>query len=257
MSSKITILGSGTGVPRLERSSCAVLLETGPAKIVMDLGPGTLRRLLRCGVTIFDVTHICLSHFHPDHSAELVPLLFATKYPDNTRRQNRLSILGGQGLDDFYTRLQGAYGDWIVLPPEQVRFRELARGGRETVDFEAFRLAVRSMKHRPESLAFRIETPSGRSIVYSGDTDPCDALVELAAGVDLLICESSMPDGRKAPMHLTPSLAGDVARRAGVGMLVLTHFYPPCEEVDVVKQARSVYKGEVVAAEDLITFELH
>ena len=254
MTAKITILGSGTCVPQLKRSSCAVLIETGASKIVLDLGPGTLRRLLECGVTIFDLTHVCVSHFHPDHTAELVPLIFATKYPDSKRRQEPLQVIGGDGLLQFYRRLQVAYGDWIRLPRGQLQFKEFDAVSGGTMDFTDFRLNALPVHHRPESVAFRIETIGGTAVVYSGDTDVCDTLVTLAKGADLLICESAMPDEAKVPMHLTPSLAGQIASRAGVRKLVLTHLYPPCDEADIVKQAGNAYKGEVVAAEDLMTF---
>jgi ribonuclease BN (tRNA processing enzyme) len=256
MALKITILGSGTCVPQLKRSSCAVLVETETAKIVLDLGPGTMHRMLACGVTIFDLTHICLSHFHPDHTAELVPLLFATKYPDAKQRRAQLQVLGGSGLFDFYGRLQVAYGEWIVLPPEQLRMRELDVTSGQLVEFEDFRLISAPVRHRPESLAYRIETKTGAALVYSGDTDECEPLVDLARGADLMICESAMPDQSKVPLHLTPSLAGKIAHRAKAGKLVLTHLYPPCDAVDIVKQAGSAYKGEVVAAEDLMQFWL-
>jgi ribonuclease BN (tRNA processing enzyme) len=65
-----------------------------------------------------------------------------------------------------------------------------------------------------------------------------------------------MPDGMKLPGHLTPSLAGQIAAKAGVSRLVLTHLYPPCDSVDIAKQARSTYKGTVFKAEDLMTFRL-
>ncbi|MFZ1200995.1 MAG: MBL fold metallo-hydrolase, partial [Desulfobacterales bacterium] len=77
----VTILGSGTCVPSLKRSSCAVLVETGTSVVLLDSGAGTMRRLLETGRTIFELSHIFYSHFHPDHSGELAPLLFATKYP--------------------------------------------------------------------------------------------------------------------------------------------------------------------------------
>ena len=88
---KATILGSGTCVPSLERSSCSVLLELESARIVMDLGPGTMRRLLEAGVEIFDVTHVFISHFHPDHTGELVPFIFSCKYPNIERRKKPLT----------------------------------------------------------------------------------------------------------------------------------------------------------------------
>ena len=79
----VTILGSGTCVPSLDRSSCAVMVAVGGATLLLDSGAGTMRRLLETGKTIFDLSHIIYSHFHPDHTGELVPILFATKYPDS------------------------------------------------------------------------------------------------------------------------------------------------------------------------------
>lgn len=255
MELRVTILGSGTCVPRLDRSACALLVETGESKILMDLGPGTMRRLLATGTTIFDLTHIFISHFHPDHTAELAPLIFATKYPDGARRTHMLTVLGGRGLIDFYKGLRAAYADWIVLPEHQLRFQELDITDGETVHLDHVTLSVRPVQHRPESLACRIDSPDGVSMVYSGDTDTCDNLERLARRTDLFVCESAMPDDQKVPGHLTPSLAGKIASRAAARRLVLTHLYPPSEAVDIVKQARSTYKGEIVVAEDLMFFE--
>lgn len=256
ITTKVTILGSGTCVPRLDRSACALLVETGAAKILMDLGPGTMRRMLEYGVGIFDLTHIVLSHFHPDHTSELVPLIFATKYPDGQKRKQRLMVLGGQGLKDFYQGLKAAYGDNIVLPKAQMAVREIDTLDGETLDFGIFKIAARPTNHRPESLAYRITDNKGHTIVYSGDTDECEALEALAQNADLFVCESALPDELKVSGHLSPSLAGNIAQKAGAKRLVLTHLYPQCDEVDIVKQARSTYKGEIFIAEDLMTFNL-
>ncbi len=253
---KVTILGSGTAVPRLERSACAVLVETGVAKVLLDAGPGTMRRLLRHGVSIFDLTHICFSHFHPDHTAEWVPLLFATKYPDSHARTHLLTVLGGQGLKAFYRNLQSAYGEWIVLPDGLLQVLELDTLGGETIALEDATLTARPVSHRPESLAFRIADRQGATLVYSGDTDYCDSLVAIAHQADLFICESAMPDERKVPGHMTPSLAGQAATKAGARRLVLTHLYPACDAVDIAAQAARTFKGPVIVAEDLMTFDL-
>jgi ribonuclease BN (tRNA processing enzyme) len=253
---KVTILGSGTCVPRLERSACAVLVETEQAKILLDLGPGTMRRLLRNGTSILDLTHIFISHFHPDHTGELASLLFASKYPDASARTRVLHLLGGSGLKRFYKGLQGVYGDWIVLPQGRTVIREIDTLAGETIAFADFKLEARPVMHRPESLAVRIGDASGKAVTYSGDTDPCDALVETARDADLFICEAATPDGHKVPGHMTPSLAGSTASRANAKILVLTHLYPECDAVDIVKQAQGTYKGTVVAAEDLMQFDI-
>jgi ribonuclease BN (tRNA processing enzyme) len=112
------------------------------------------------------------------------------------------------------------------------------------------------MRHNPESIAYRIDAENGPSLVYSGDTDPNDNLITLAQGADLLVCESALPDGMKAPGHLTPALAGEIASRAEVGRLVLTHFYPECDQVDVAAQCRRTYQGPLTLARDLMEIRL-
>jgi ribonuclease BN (tRNA processing enzyme) len=107
-----------------------------------------------------------------------------------------------------------------------------------------------------ESLAFRITSPSGQSVVYSGDTDYSDNLIVLAKDADLLICESAFPDQFKVDGHLTPSIAGKIATRANVRKLVLTHFYPECDQADIKKQCRKTYSGSLVLAEDLLKIEI-
>ena len=119
----VTVLGSGTCVPSLERSSCAVLVETGGERILFDSGPGTMGRLLQAGIQIFDLSFVCYSHFHPDHSGELVPLLFSNKYPDGSLRRRPLTIVAGRGFERFFSGLQGLYGRWIDLGPGLFVFR--------------------------------------------------------------------------------------------------------------------------------------
>jgi ribonuclease BN (tRNA processing enzyme) len=96
----------------------------------------------------------------------------------------------------------------------------------------------------------------GTSVVYSGDTDFSDNLVALSQNTDLLICEAALPDSLKVKGHLTPSLAGQIASNAQVKQLVLTHFYPECDDVDIEKECRKTYSGPLIIAEDLITIEL-
>jgi ribonuclease BN (tRNA processing enzyme) len=252
----VTILGSGTCVPSLKRSSCAVILEIDSAKVLFDSGPGTMHRLLSAGIEIFDIDIICYSHFHPDHTGELVPFIFATKYPDSNRRNKVLTITGGKGFLSFINRLKDVYGNWMELPEGILRFVELDSNGRDSQSFASFTMETMSMNHREESLGYRITDSDGKSIVYSGDTDTNKNLVSLASGADLLICESAMPDELKVPGHLTPSLAGDMATRAQVKKLVLTHLYPECDRVDLRAQCRKTYHGPLLIAEDLMRIEV-
>ncbi len=250
----VTILGSGTGVPSLRRSSCSTLVETGPMKMVFDLGPGTIRRLLEAGVTVSDLTHVVFTHFHPDHCSELVPLLFALKAPGMRDIGHKLTIIGGTGLVGLYEGLKGVFGHWIDLT-DGLDIIELDVAGEHRLDLDGRTLFALPVRHNRESLAFRLEV-RGRSLVISGDTDTCDNLVRIAEKADLLICESATPDEDKREGHLTPSLAGRIATEAAVKKLVLTHFYPECDKTDIAKQCFKTYDGPLFKAEDLMRFYL-
>jgi ribonuclease BN (tRNA processing enzyme) len=252
----VTILGSGTCVPSLTRSASAVLVQSGEEKILFDLGPGTMRRLLEAGVAPHEITRIFLSHFHPDHTGELVSFLFSSKYPEARRRTRPLTLVAGQGLLSFYSGLKAVFGEWIDFPPELFALKTLDTLGPDTCWFHDIRVDSAPVVHRPESLAYRLTGVDGKSVVYSGDTDESDALVTLSNGADLLICEAALPDELKTAGHLTPSGAGRIGTLARVGKLVLTHFYPECETVDMIGQCRKTYDGPLVLAEDLISISI-
>ncbi len=253
---KVTILGSGTIVPSLSRSACSVLVETGNVKLLFDSGPNTMRQLLKAGTTIFDVSSIFYSHLHPDHTSELVPILFALKYPDSTRRRFPLSIIAGKGFSDFFAGLERVYGDWVRPAPGMMRIMERDITKRDEFEIDGILVASIPVDHMDISLAYRITGRSGASIVYSGDTGYCENLIDLAMNADMLICESSFPDDLEVPGHMTPSLAGKIATQAHAKMLVLTHLYPHCDQVDIAKECRRTYDGELIIAEDLMKFEL-
>jgi len=252
----ITVLGSGTCVPSLKRSSCSILVETQDLKLLFDSGAGTMRRLLESGTTIFEISHIFYSHFHPDHTAELVPILFASKHSTLGERKTPLTIIAGKGFAAFFKGLIDVYGHWIELAPGLLKSIELDNSSFDTHEFEEFAISCAPMRHNPESLSFKITTSNGKSLVYSGDTDYNDNLISLAKDAHILICESSFPDKMKKAGHLTPSLAGTIATKAGVKKLMLTHFYPECDTVDIEKECRKTYKGPLLLAEDLIKIVL-
>jgi ribonuclease BN (tRNA processing enzyme) len=215
-----------------------------------------MHRLLEAGATIFEISYIFYSHFHPDHTAELIPFLFATKYPDGNKRKKPLTIIAAKGFWPFYNRLKIAYGTWIELEPGLLQIVELDNIGPDSRRLADFTVDALPVEHNAESLAFRITSPSGQSVVYSGDTDYSDNLIVLAKDADLLICESAFPDQFKVDGHLTPSIAGKIATRANVRKLVLTHFYPECDQADIKKQCRKTYSGSLVLAEDLLKIEI-
>ncbi len=253
---KVTILGSGTCVPSLKRSACSVLIEVDNTKLLFDSGPGTMRRLLEAGTEIFDISVIFYSHFHPDHTGELVTFLFANKYPDRKLRRSPLTIVAASGFSEFFENLKRVYGEWIELAPEMFNIIELSNTKSDDHHFDRFFIESIPVEHTKQSLAYKITDADGISVVYSGDTDFCENLIPLSKDADLLICESAMPDALKVTGHLTPSEAGKIAKAANVRRMVLTHFYPECDNTDIEKECRKTYKGPLDLAEDLMEIQL-
>jgi ribonuclease BN (tRNA processing enzyme) len=245
---ELTILGSGTIVPSLTRAAPAHILRVGGKTLLIDLGPGTLRRMVEAGSSILDIDVICLSHFHPDHVTDFVPLIFASKYAVGNYRTRDLTVIAPPGFGELYAGLIEVFGDWIV--PEAYRL-DIREADGTAVDLGPCLVTTAPANHNPESIAYRFEG-DGAALVYSGDTDWSDDLVALARGADLLLLECSFPDDMKVPGHLIPSEAGRLARDAGVSHLVLTHLYPPMEDVDIVSLVGDFFSGRITVAEDLM-----
>jgi ribonuclease BN (tRNA processing enzyme) len=256
MEMKVIILGSGTCVPSLKRSSSSVLLQVGEKILLFDLGVGTIRRLLEAGFSISQVSHLFFTHLHPDHTGEFVTFIFATKYPQTYRRRTPFQVLGARGLQRFYDGLRRVYGEWIELEPGLMTFIELDNCEQDQFTDDTFTVDTLPMFHIESSIGFRITTPDGTSVAFTGDTDFCDNAIAIARDVDILICESALPDAMKVDGHLTPSLAGRIATEAGARRLVLTHFYPECDGVNIEAECRKTYQGPLHLARDLMVVDV-
>jgi ribonuclease BN (tRNA processing enzyme) len=126
-------------------------------------------------------------------------------------------VAAGRGFGDFFSRLKAVYGNWIEIGEALFRIVEMSTDGPDRREMGGLRLETAPMNHTPQSIAFRVTGPAGRSMVYSGDTDFSEPLIALARGADLLICESAFPEGHQVAGHLTPALAGRIAAPPGWG----------------------------------------
>jgi ribonuclease BN (tRNA processing enzyme) len=251
----VVILGSGTATPRLERNASGLAIQAAGLRLLVDIGPGTLRRMCEAGIDSKLVDVILLTHFHPDHVSDLVPFLFAANDTYGPVRQEPFHLVGPAGLEQFYQGLVSVFQDWIAPRGNRLIKRELRLDRPDRLVIAGIQVDSARSPHSSASLSYRIEA-GGRSVTISGDTDYSMDLVQLARRTDALICECSMPEGRKVPGHLTPSEAGRIAQAADAGKLVLTHFYPRCDEVDMAAQAAHYYSGVIIKAEDLMAVEI-
>lgn len=249
---KITILGSGTAVPSLERNSSGVLIQDEGINTLIDFGYGTLKELLNLGITYHDIDRIFFTHNHPDHVCDLIPFLFGTRYRPSARKKD-LEIVAGPGFQEFFNGLMSAFKHWLTPTEYTLRIIEIDEGSQQ---FGNHQVTFKKVQHIQMSRAFRFENSAGKSVVLSGDTDYCQGMIELGREADLLILECAMPDEEKIAGHLVPSLAGKLAQEADCKTLCLTHFYPPCDLDVIRKTVSSLYGGELFLAHDLMQFDL-
>src|SRR3989441_12477384 len=244
----LVTVGTGTVAPSAARTSACHWVSHGGLKILLDCGAGALHRLAEFGLPWHQVTHVGLSHFHPDHWGEVPMLVYALKYTTLPPRRDPLVILGPPGVVRLVKAVAEGYGPWLLDPGFPIGILDVRDGEPFPLDGEVS-LETCRVPHTPESVALSLTAPEGR-LVYTGDTGPSDDLARWATGGDLLLAECSLPEALAVDIHLTPERAGDLARAAGAKRLVLTHFYPPVETTDPARAAGARFPGPVTAARD-------
>lgn len=248
---RVTIVGSGTGIPVPERGYAGVLVQLAGESWLLDAGPGSLQRLAQLGVTYQTLDRVMLTHLHPDHSLDLVSILFAMHIPSPARTKP-LTIYGPAGLRAFHEGIRVIYPGMLDADSYTLTVEEWSEGARTIGDVQVQAL---SMHHSIAALGYRL-TWQGKSVAYSGDTDLCAAVVKLGRAADLLILECSVTDEMNVAGHLTPSECGRIAAEAQCHKLALTHFYPVFKDYDILARVRRAYDGPVELARDLQSFLL-
>ncbi|MDW7711031.1 MAG: MBL fold metallo-hydrolase [Deferrisomatales bacterium] len=249
---RVTAVGTGTCVPRRDRRGPCALVEARGTRVAVDLGLGSLHGLLEAGVEHRHLDAVLFTHLHADHVAELSSLLFAANY-DEEPRERPLLLAGGPGFGDFLRGLSALFGTWLQPRAYRLEVRELVAG--QTLSIGALVCRTGGVRHIPSSLAYRFELEE-RAAVISGDTGPSPELEELARGADLLLLEASTSGERPVPVHLSPAQAGELARSAAVGRLVLTHLYPSADRAGPGPAAAAAFGKEVLVARDGMTLEI-
>ncbi|KUJ64968.1 MBL fold metallo-hydrolase [Streptomyces albus subsp. albus] len=249
---KLTVVGCSGSFPSAESACSSYLVEADGFRLLLDMGNGALGELQRyCG--LYDLDAVLLSHLHPDHCIDMCGYFVARYYRFDGGRAHAIPVYGPAGTE---RRLVRAYDD---VPDDDCMsevfdFRTLTPG---SFALGPFTVRVARVCHPVEAFGFRVEH-GGRSLVYSGDTGPCQALRELAEGADLFLCEAAFTHGKEdiPDLHLNGRQAGEHAEAAGVRNLVLTHIPPWTDPQVNQRDAQEVFNGPVELAKPGAVYEL-
>ena len=250
---RLTIVGCSGSYPGPESAASCYLLEEQHEgrtwRVLLDLGNGSLGQLHRYADPL-EVDAVLVSHLHADHCLDLCGYYVMRKYHP-LGPQPRIPVWGPAGTAE---RMARAY-DLPVVPGMTEEFD--FRAWEAPVVIGPFTVEARQVVHPVTAYALRV-TAGGRTLVYSGDTGPCDALDDVASAADLLLAEASFESGVENPpdLHMTGADCGRTAARAGVGRLVLTHVPPWHDPAVAESEARAEWSGPIELARAGATYEL-
>lgn len=252
---RLTIIGCSGSYPGPESPASSYLVEAEDGdrtwRVLLDLGSGALGRLQQ-HVDPLSIDAVFITHLHPDHFFDLSGYYVLRKYHPSGH-QPRIPVYGPRGTAK---RIANAYG-LAEKPGMSQEFDFHEYGDQGTYQVGPLTLEVTPVSHPIESYAIKV-SHEGRSFVYSGDTGPCQALVELAQGTDLLLAEAAFREGEDNPkdLHMTGREAAEAAVKAGAGRLVLTHIPPWYDPNTALDEARPVFDGPLELALCGATYDL-
>ena len=273
---KLTLLGTGCPVVSARRYGPAQWIEHDDTNVLVDCGSGVTQRMLQAGYSGRDVDAVLLTHLHSDHVIDLYQLVISSWHQGRQRPQQ---VYGPPGTGEFVRATLDVWAQeraqriaWekrTCTAALQVELHELVP--HERLKVGSLDIHVVPVDHQPVRDAFGFVFDDGSSrVALSGDTRMCDALIDAARGVDLLVHEvyahSQMPEpgGHRTPAglknasayHTLESEVGVVASRAGARQLVLTHIVPPhCDTDQLADMVRRDFDGPLAVGEDLAVFE--
>jgi len=279
---RVTLLGTGDPIPRIDRFGPATLVEVGGQRLLFDVGRGATQRITQLGIPLRDITGVFITHLHSDHITG-IPDLWMTGWlpPAFGRRAAPFEVWGPAGTESMLKHLELAFEANTkiriadeLLPPAGIKItaHEFTRDGVvyavNGVQVTAF--AVNHGDLIKPAYGYRVDY-KGHAVVISGDTRYDENLVSAAKGADLVVHEvalasdallaSSEQFRRIVGHHTTPEEAGTVFAKVNPKLAVYTHLVmlsapgiPEESLASLVERTRTTYKGPLVIGEDLMSF---
>ena len=275
---EVTLLGTGSPIPDANRAGPSTLVRAGGQTLLVDCGRGVQLRLTAVGVGVNGLTALLLTHLHSDHIADLGDVIITRWVTTFTPDPPPFQIIGPPGTAEVIDATLKAFGFDIgyriahhadLTSPPPVEVHEYTEG--VVWDHDGVQIRVAPTDHRPvaPTIGFRVEH-NDASVVLAGDTVPCDSLDELAKGAGALVhtvirkdLVETMPMQRIKDIcdyHSSVEEAAATATRAGVGILILTHYVPgiaPGQEDDWRALAATAFDRQIELGDDLHRVEVH
>ncbi len=279
---RLHVIGAGTPTPTPQRFGTAYVVDTGTDLVMFDCGPAATHKLVKAGLWPTDIDNLFFTHHHFDHDADY-PCFLLCRWDQSIGREGLLKVRGPTLTARITEGLIGEEGvfahDWKARVGSPISQRVFVnRGGAlprpapvvdaadigpgDVIEGPGWMVRSADAVHvQPflDSLAYRIETPTA-AIVITGDTEPCDSVIDLARGATALVSmcwdhQQTMDECGEAPGQTGTIGAAHMARRAGVEKLILVHRGPGLEGRESEEKARSdvqeVFEGEVTLADEL------
>ncbi|MGH2813404.1 MAG: MBL fold metallo-hydrolase [Actinomycetota bacterium] len=252
MGFELVVLGASGTFPTPGSACAGYLLRSDGSDVWVDSGPGTFANLQR-HTRFWELSGLVLSHLHPDHVLDLFPFYYALRFSEESGGRTGVPVWAPEGAEDHLARVisierEADFGEYL-------EFRSIGEGAKASIG--PFEFSFARAVHPIETLMMRI-TAGGRTLAYTADTGPGEHLSDFVAGADTLVCEATLHDPVEElnEVHLTAEQAGQLAAKAGVGRLVLTHIWPALDAERSAALARRRFDGEVVVARDNLSIEV-
>jgi len=248
---RVILLGTGYAIPTAERVHTSTLVETSENLILFDCGSGVLHRIAQAGYDTTDISAVFHTHHHLDHDSDLLSLLKTNWLKGKTD----MRIYGPKGTQGWLSKVFEAFS--YLQDRFDLKITELNDGATTSLGRDV--IECKSTEHGPDALAYKV-TSNGVSVVYSGDTEPCNGIAELGYGSDLLVheCNFLTEDMRGITGHSNPVTIGEAYGDIGVKRLALVHLPADIEDLEnqVLATLDRYFKGEVIIGRDLLKLEL-
>jgi ribonuclease BN (tRNA processing enzyme) len=254
----LTILGASNAAPNVGGACSGYLVHDGAANALLDCGSGVAGRVAQ-HLPPHQLRAIAISHMHPDHYFDLVPLYYVLKFGGNF--DQRVPVFVRPGGREFLQRFGQMISDEPDMLGDVFDIQEYSPG--HDFDIGGLRITFFPVQHFVPSHAMRVQGSDGAVLTFSSDVAPCPTLVEAARGADLFLCESAILDrsqDRDDPAqrgHMLAGEAGAIAREAAARRLLITHYRsgPEYDERQRGAAARS-FGGPVELAQEGQTYQI-